>query len=175
MNIWPFSCQRVVGRGVLVGDGAFAFPIVGESRYQRELETICGGKTKNGARDRHAALLVPEPANPYDKHAVSVRILDRTVGYLSRDVAPEFLRAMRTNGYETIVSEAIIVGGWHRRGEDDGYFGVRLNAAMPFAFVSAEEYFQQASSPDGAKRNPGPRCCPRIPLRFMRLQASCEL
>ena len=142
MNIWPFSHHKAEQCGVLLGDGAFAFPIVGESHYQRELETICGGKNKEGAHYRHAALLLPEPSNPYDKHAVCVKIFNSTVGYLSRDVAPDFLSALRLTDYVAIASEAKIVGGWHRRGEEDGYFGVRLNAMMPFAFVSADEYFR---------------------------------
>jgi hypothetical protein len=142
VNIWPFSHHKAEHCGVLLGDDEFAFPIVGESHYQRELETICGGKSERGARERHAALLLPEPNNPYDKHAVCVKIFNSTVGYLARDIAPDFLRALRKTDYLAIASEAIIVGGWHRTGEEDGYFGVRLNAFMPFEFVSANEYFR---------------------------------
>ncbi|HVZ54091.1 MAG TPA: hypothetical protein VG986_19135 [Pseudolabrys sp.] len=143
MNIWPFSHHERDRCGVLVGDGAFVFPIVGESHYQGELETICGGKTSEGARDRHAALLLPEPNNPYDRHAVCVKIFGKTVGYLSRDVAPDFLQALGRTEYREIASEAIVVGGWHRRGGQDGFFGVRLNAAMPFEFIAAQEYFRK--------------------------------
>lgn len=74
MSIWPFSNRKTPLNGVLVGDGKFAFPIVGESHYQRELETICGGKSEKGAREKHAALLSPEPTNRYDKNAVCVKI-----------------------------------------------------------------------------------------------------
>lgn len=142
MGIWPFTHHDRDRCGVLVGDGAFAFPIVGESHYQRELETICGGKSKDGAHALHAALLLPEPHNPYDKHAVCVKLRDMTVGYLSRDVASDFLAALIGAGYNQVASEAIIAGGWHRPGQEDGYFGVRLNATMPFRFVSASEYFR---------------------------------
>jgi hypothetical protein len=132
--------------GVLVGDGEFEFPIVGESHYQGDLETICGGKCEEGAHERHAALLLPEPTNPYDKHAVCVKIRGTTVGYLSRDVAPEFLRALKEAGYERAASEAVIVGGWHRLGREDGSFGVKLNAVMPFTFISATDYFEMENS-----------------------------
>lgn len=141
MAIWPFSSCKTPRNGVLVGDGAFAFPVAGESHYQRELERICGRKSEKGAREKHAALLSPEPTNRYDKNAVCVKIQGATIGYLSRDIAPDFLYALSSAGYERAASEAIIVGGWRSEG-DEGYFGVRLNAEMPFRFVSAIEYFQ---------------------------------
>jgi hypothetical protein len=141
MNIWPFFGRETARNGVIVGDGKFAFPIVGESHYQSELETICGGRSEEGAREKHAALLSPEPTNPYDKNAVCAKIQAVIVGYLSRDVAPEFLSALISSGYGEAAAEAIIVGGW-RTDTDEGYFGVRLNARMPFRFISATEYFR---------------------------------
>jgi len=141
MGIWPFSNRRSSVNGVLVGDGEFAFPIVGESHYQRALDVICGGKTERGARDKHAALLSPQPTNPYDKNAVCVKIKGSIVGHLSRDVAPDFLQALFTAGYQHAAAEAIIVGGW-RSALSEGHFGVRLDACMPFVFISPDEYFQ---------------------------------
>jgi hypothetical protein len=142
MSFWPFTHSNLDVCGVVVGDGQFGFSVVGESHYQLELEGLCGGKTKEGAHDLHAALLLPEPSNPYDKHAVCVKIRDIIVGYLSRDVALDFIRAMNNAGFDRVASEAIIIGGWHRRGAEDGYFGVRLNAVMPFKFLTASAYLR---------------------------------
>jgi hypothetical protein len=118
---------------VILGDGAFRFPIVGESHYQAELEEIAGGRSEDGARNLLVeAILVREPTNPYDPSAIAVKVEDRIVGYLSRDSAKLFDRALIQGGFETVSCEAVINGGWDRGPSDRGHFGVRLNAALPF-------------------------------------------
>jgi hypothetical protein len=123
----------------VVGDGQFAFPIVGESHYQSDLEALAGGRSEEGAHQLCAALLEPEPDNPYDKNAVRVKVRSRTVGYLSQDVAPDFVAALQANGFASAACEAVIVGGWHRPGQANGHFGLRLNASMPFDLVEPDE------------------------------------
>jgi hypothetical protein len=122
---------------VVVGDGQFEFPIVGESHYQRELEKMTGPRTEEGCRQKCAALLLPEPNNPYDRHAVAVLIHGIRVGYLSRDVCAEFLDALSRADYSRAACEAVIVGGWRRRGQEDGFYGVRLNACLLFILKEA--------------------------------------
>jgi hypothetical protein len=119
---------------IVIGDEKFEFPVVGESHHQTLLEDICGGRTEDGANHKCAALLVPEPKNPYDKNAVAVTVDGKTVGYLARDVAPDFLTALASGSYESAACGAIIVGGWSRDG-DEGHFGIRLNAALPFTLA----------------------------------------
>lgn len=135
--------HRDEGCGAVVGDGAFAFPVVGESRHQPVLEELAGGRTRDGARHFCAALIVPQPNNPYDPHAVAVYLRDQEVGYLARDVAPDFLRTLRLCGYGRAACEAVIVGGWDRGPTNRGYFGVRLNACLPFRLQSADEWKRQ--------------------------------
>jgi hypothetical protein len=130
----------------VVGDGEFEFPIVGESHYQRALESIVGGKTERGHEHVCAALLLPEPANPYDKNAVCVKIRQLTVGHLARDVAQDFALALRQRGFSRAAAEAMIVGGWRRRGGDEGHFGVKLNAITPFAFSDPADYLKSLDS-----------------------------
>jgi hypothetical protein len=118
---------------VILGDGEFRFPIVGESHYQIEIEAIAGGRSEDGARNLLVeATLAREPTNPYDPNAVVVKIENQTVGYLSRDTAKLFCRALEESEFETVSCEAVINGGWDRGPDDRGHFGVCLNAALPF-------------------------------------------
>jgi hypothetical protein len=123
-----------------LGDGAFRFPIVGESHYQLEIEAIAGGRSEDGARNILVdAVLIPEPNNPYDPNAVAVKNENRTVGYLSRDTAKLFCRALEASGFEIVSCEAVINGGWDRGPDDRGHFGVRLNAALPLRLQAAAD------------------------------------
>ena len=128
------------GCGALIGDGAFAFPVVGESHHQAVLADIAGGRSQDSVKKFCAALLVPEPDNPYDPQAVAVYIGRAPVGFLSRAVTSEFLEALERSGYSRAACEAVIVGGWDRGPRDRGDFGVRLNTRRPFQLQSAEEW-----------------------------------
>jgi hypothetical protein len=116
------------------GDGEFEFPVVGESRHQRLLERLCGGRHRASARHHCMAMLAPEPGNRHDVKAVVVMINGRGVGYLPRYMAPDLIDALQEVGAEAAECGAIIVGGWHRDHGDDGYFGVKLDATYPFKF-----------------------------------------
>ena len=128
------------GRGVVVGDSAFGFRVVGTSFHQEALEKIAGARSRRGYERYCAAVLLPQPSNPYDHHAVAVIIHSVEVGHLERSVAPEFRSALRGVGYADAVCEAEIVGGWDRGPEDRGYVGLRLNAFLPFRIVAADQY-----------------------------------
>jgi hypothetical protein len=56
----------------LVGDGEFLTEVVGESNYQRALETICGGRCEEGHNKHVVATLVLEDSNRHDSNAVRV-------------------------------------------------------------------------------------------------------
>lgn len=115
--------------GNLSGPGTFAIPIVGESRYQKALEEICGGKTPDGSNKTSTATLILEDSNPYDKKAVRVDIENKTVGYLSRDLAREYREKLKQAGHPQLVGncQAVIRGGWKRKNGDTGHFGVWLD------------------------------------------------
>lgn len=126
------------GGGILQGDGAFRFPIVGESHCQPALAALAGDfDPEDGARDvRCLARLTPEPDNPYDPDAVRVTVRGAPVGYLSRRTAPAFLAALEEAGADWAECAATINGGWNRGEDDEGAFGVRLNATLPFVVAT---------------------------------------
>lgn len=138
---WPFSRPRE--RGVLAGDGKFACHVVGTSLHQATLEYLFS-RTSTGLHRYCAALLTPQPNNPHDRKAVAVMIFDLEVGHLERDVAPDFLRALRKGGFADAACEALILGGWERGGHDWGDFNVRLNARTPFSIYPVGEWQQRA-------------------------------
>ncbi len=145
------------GRAIIVSDGAFRFPIVGESHYQREIESVTGKRTEEGLHGfRIGAVLVPEPTNPYDPNAVAVHIEGLVVGYLARDVAPTFKKALTDGCFDSAETQAAIRGGWNRGGGDKGDFGVWLDARLPFVLKAA-------ASP-AASLAPPPREIADIPL-----------
>lgn len=107
---------------------------VGESHYQQALERISGGRTREGANRRVIARLVPEPDNPYDSKAVSVRVGGQVVAYLPRSegkqVHAKFTKLLEAVGCD-IACQGVIVGGWKRGflGRDQGHFGIKLDYA----------------------------------------------
>lgn len=124
---WLFSRAKGHNQVRLVpGDGDFN--IVGESNYQDALELIVGGRTEESADHSCDAMLVPEPSNPYDHNAVRVTIDGHTIGYLARQHAIEYHRAI---GARTTTCEAVVVGGWDRGDGDRGHFGAKLDIAWP--------------------------------------------
>ncbi len=109
--------------------GTFAVEVVGESNYQQALETICGGRSRDGAEEHITATLVLEDSNPHDKNAVRVDIAGNTVGYLSRPDARSYRQRLKQNGDDSSkqTCRALIRGGWDRGRNDRGNFGVRLD------------------------------------------------
>lgn len=113
----------------LPGPGTYAVDIVGESKYQSALETICGGRTDESQEKIVVAILVHEDDNPYDNKAIRVDIKGKTVGYPSRENARQYRKRLNKAGYPgvTATCSAMIVGGWDRGRGDSGHFGVKLD------------------------------------------------
>jgi Protein of unknown function (DUF4236)/HIRAN domain len=128
---------RQAGDAIAMGDGAYRYEVVGESHYQTELAAIVGGRTEDSASHECAAVLVPEPNNPYDPNAIYVCIGGHKVGYLARDCAVSFGMALAQEGYGEASCRALIVGGWDRGKNDQGSFGVKLDIALPLHIQSA--------------------------------------
>lgn len=62
--------------------------VVGESSYESQIRSQFGPLAKDQDKELFTeAVLVPEPDNPYDSNAISVRVKQAVVGYLSRDDA----------------------------------------------------------------------------------------
>ncbi|MDA1090350.1 MAG: hypothetical protein O3A85_08580 [Proteobacteria bacterium] len=111
------------------GPGTYSVDVVGESHYQKTLEKICGGKTKNGHRLKVDAFLILEDDNQYDPKAVCVYIQEHTVGHLDRETARSFRKQLEVAGLTEVAMKcsAKIVGGWDRGGDDQGHFGVKID------------------------------------------------
>ncbi len=99
--------------------------VVGESYYQPALRAAARGRSGWEAPPV-AAVLVPEPRNPHDEHAVRVDVNGRTVGYLPRGIAPPYQRELlKLDGRGVAGScPARVTGG------GEGYFyGICLDLA----------------------------------------------
>jgi hypothetical protein len=105
---------------VVLLSGQDDLEVVGELAYQDALWRLCGGTTGDRIRCDIVAVLVPEPANPYDANAIAVQIDGQTVGYLSRATAQEYLsglkRVMSGRGGYVALRGVIVGGGYY----DDG-------------------------------------------------------
>jgi hypothetical protein len=139
---------RRIRCAIVKGDRRFEFPIVGELDYQQELERLAGGRRSEGVRRLAAALLVPERDSVGEKYAVAVKIEKRTVGYLSSDIAPIFLKALADSGFDRAAVGAAIVGGWLHGGEDAARFNVKLDIALPFNLVDGTLEAAAADEPE---------------------------
>ncbi|MGH3927621.1 MAG: hypothetical protein ACRDTT_32965, partial [Pseudonocardiaceae bacterium] len=127
----PLSRRR------LSADGRLA--VVGESHYQPALHRAACGVAAGSDFDQHppvVAVLVPEPENPHDLHAVRVDVVTsahpETVGYLCRSDARAYqpiLLALRDAGYVGTCPGRITAGGPGRS------YGVYLHLAGPEALL----------------------------------------
>lgn len=117
---------------VLVGDETFPLAVVGESKYQENLEAVCGGRTEEGVNRLVSARLILEDSNPYDRDAVRVEVSGRTVGYLNRQDAKAYRQYLQKTGAARAIGvcNAQIRGGWKRGEDDQGNFGVRLDLPL---------------------------------------------
>jgi HIRAN domain len=115
--------------GTLAGPGTYAIDVVGESHYQRALNSICGGRKKREATKHVQAALFLEDQNPYDNQAVRVDVDNMTVGYLPRETARIYRTRLREAGHPRLVGlcNAVIRGGWDRGPQDRGSFGIWLD------------------------------------------------
>jgi len=109
------------------GSGTFSVEVVGESYYQQNLEAICGKRTAKGEHKLVTATLILDDSNPHDNQAVRVEIEGKIVGHLSREMARKY-RASRPE--KMAQCGANIRGGWRRKGNDLGDYGVWLDLVI---------------------------------------------
>ncbi len=114
------------------GDGGFDLEIVGESHYQKHLNKLCGGHTKEGSKKEVVAELHYEDKNPHDNKAIRVDVNGKTVGYLSREDARYYRKRIGKTGNEGIIisCNAKIFGGKKLGVFKKTSFGVWLD--LPF-------------------------------------------
>ncbi|WP_411374428.1 HIRAN domain-containing protein [Arthrobacter sp. MPF02] len=65
------------------------FEVVGESYREKQILSVLGRRPRldEEIEDVFEAFLVPEPDNPHDANAISVRVNGQVIGYLDRDSA----------------------------------------------------------------------------------------
>lgn len=108
--------------------------VVGESHRQDALMILSGGRTEDGPVNvEHIAVLMPDPANPYDSNAVAVIAGGQHVGYLSRADAELWTPILHwaTSRGMHLSAEAALIGGWDRGPRDRGSFGIVLHLGTP--------------------------------------------
>ncbi len=145
--------------------GRYNVDMVGESRYQRALEQICGGRTRQSRRLEAVAQLVLETNDPHDARAVRVEIQGHTVGYLDRETARNFRKQLAEAGVTegSVTCDAVIVGGWDRGGGDRGYFGVKLDLPTRAATQATGLPLHDPKPSDGAPGRSRPFSRPSKP------------
>lgn len=102
--------------------------VVGESRHQRELSQLAGGRRPHGVNREVTAELVPLEGDAHDRHALGVRVLGtavgRVVGADAERCRPAVVAAIGHYGVATC--RAVIRGGWDHDRVDRGRFGITL-------------------------------------------------
>ena len=126
--------MQTITVATLMGDGKFRYDIVGESYHQDNIARIVGGKTEKGWHFPCHAVLLPDRLNRSDRNAVAVAVDGIEAGYIRAVDCVEFEKALAAIGASAAECEARIVGGWSRGPDDEGSFGVKLDAILPFRF-----------------------------------------
>jgi HIRAN domain len=109
------------------------FAVHGESFRQGAIGALRATCKPHPAEDRRLACdvrLVAEPTNPYDSNAIAVHSSCGQVGYLPRDVAPDFaalFAELHRLGYDGAGCGAVMIGGEPGR----VYLGVVLLLSGP--------------------------------------------
>lgn len=102
---------------------------VGVSHYQEPLRRVSGAGLEGPVRHQVRAALAPEPENPHDPNAVTVRVEGELVGYLSREDAVRYGPVVRLLGEHggRLTCDATI----GRRGADGGTSNLGVFIELP--------------------------------------------
>ncbi|MDG1117226.1 MAG: HIRAN domain-containing protein [Flavimaricola sp.] len=110
----------------LSGDGKFDVKVAGTSKNQGEIKQTDKSLGSNHSGD-FLVNLAPEPSNPYDANAITVKHKGNLLGYIPADLASEVHEALSDAGISGGECKAMarIVG----HGKET--LGIRLNIARP--------------------------------------------
>lgn len=111
--------------------------IEGERYRERQIVSAIGGRPRYGTEVEKEleAVLVPEPDNPHDPNAISIRISGNVVGYIGRDDAPQYVPAIHritASGYEATTTARIwatVSDSWTKPGTRQ--FSARITVYLP--------------------------------------------
>jgi hypothetical protein len=144
-SLFPANARALLmpprGRGVLLGDDAYRFPVIGKARHRAALEEISAGQSL-----RCAALLTPN-GRDYDSFGVMVSIRGREVGFLHWMDGHDFRNRLRKAGFLEAVCKAKITED-HLAGDGWEYVGVTIDAFRPFTFTGTDEWHSRRAQRD---------------------------
>jgi hypothetical protein len=135
------------GCGVLLGDGTFSLPLMGKARHRAALDKLSGG-----GRLRCAALLTRD-GRDYDPHGVMVTIKGQEVGFLFWMDSHDFRDRLRQAGFLEAVCKLEVTGN-HRVSDGWDLVGATIDASLPFAFISPDEWHRRHTQDN---KSPTPR------------------
>jgi hypothetical protein len=132
MSLWSSLFGKRNNAIEFAETGSYGVEVVGESNYQKNLKSLCGGYSKESQRVPVTATLVHEDENPHDNKAVRIDVGKRTVGYLCREDARKYRKYLKKSGHQGRDANcaALIVGGWNRGRQDRGSFGIFLDLSF---------------------------------------------
>ncbi len=153
--------KETVFKVVELPDGGFC-AVAGESHYQDALRATHGSCTETiDGRPAFTAVLIAEPENPHDRHAVAVYSAYGKLGYLPRDDAFEFadvFAEIARRGHDGGCCVGYLVGG----SPDKPSLGVVLQLADPFYCLShLDDDDALSASMGGGASNTGRSRVPR--------------
>ncbi|MBV9881771.1 MAG: hypothetical protein JO276_02045 [Sphingomonadaceae bacterium] len=114
---WIFGARQAPARAFMLPPGAgFTFDVVGELRFQANLDRICGGKCEDGYNLEVTAHFAFRDDDPEDPDSIIVVIHGMPVGYIPTDYSAHLRRGiLRANPErQPVACRAKIVGGWYR-------------------------------------------------------------
>jgi len=139
----PPACREMAVETFTLQRPEAELPLVGEAGFQETLDRYSGGRDEDGAVfPHHAAVMVAEPHNRYDRDAVAVYVCDEggdaeQIGYLSQADAVAYGPVLRLVDPKLPMCLLTFHGGWDRGPADRRYHSASLNVGSP-AEMAAE-------------------------------------
>ncbi len=122
----------------IVGDGRYSVSVVGTSHYQQNIRSLLDGDDLTFHFECEAEL-ISEPSNQYDSRAIKVKINEKRVGYLSRELAGAIGKWLQSQGFAYIRCScpAMVLGPTVDDEQIDGWnLGIRLDFVFPDSKVN---------------------------------------
>lgn len=126
--------------------GSNNFPnteVVGESWREKQIAAAIGGRPRVDKEVEQIlpAVLVPEPDNPHDPNAISVRVRGHVVGYLSKEDAVRYrdpIHRIAASGHEATTTAriwAVVRNSYDGQGKARFFSSVRVALSEPHLLV----------------------------------------
>jgi hypothetical protein len=116
---------------------------VGESWREKQIAAAIGGRPRLDKEVEMTlpAVLVPEPDNPHDQHAISIRVRGHVVGYLSKEDAVRYrdpIYRIVASGHEATTTAriwAVVRKSYENQGPARFFSSVRVALSEPHLLV----------------------------------------